>query len=156
MAFLIRRLCAGEVEAAMELAMDTFLRFEAPDYGVEGVETFRRDIIENEQFLQNCRNGVNRMWGAFEGEKLVGIFGMRGESHICLVFTHCDYHRQGIATGIFRQLLVDVRKENPQLTHLTLNSSPYGKPFYHRIGFRDADVEKTLNGIRFTPMRYEL
>lgn len=156
MAFFVRRLRAGEVESAMQLAMDTFLKYEAPDYGEAGVDTFRRDIIENDAFLQNCRNGVNRLWGAFEEEKLVGIFGMRGESHICPVFTHCDYHRQGIATAIFHQLLADVKKENPQITQLTLNSSPYGKPFYHRVGFRDVDSEKTINGIRFTAMVYEL
>ena len=81
---------------------------------------------------------------------------MRGEAHICLVFTHHAYHRRGIATGLFQRLVEDVRQEDPELTRLTLNSSPYGLPFYHRMGFRDTDVEKTINGIRFTPMEYLL
>ena len=152
----IRRLRPEELDAAFDLAMDTFLRYEAPDYGPEGVATFRRDMIDNPEFHDNCRNGSNRIWGAFDGEKLIGIFGMRGPSHICLVFTREGYHRQGVATAIFRRLLEDVRMENPELSRITLNSSPYGNPFYLHAGFRCVDEEKTINGIRFTPMEYYL
>lgn len=156
MKYLIRRLRPEELEAALELAMDTFLRFEAPDYGPEGVDSFRRDIIDNPQFCENCRSGENWLWGAFDGEKLVGLVGMRGVSHICLVFTHYAYHRQGIATGLFQRVISDVRKENPELKKITLNSSPYGLPFYLRIGLYPVDMERTVNGIRFTAMAYDL
>jgi hypothetical protein len=27
--------------------------------------------------------------------------------------------------------------------------------FYHALGFKDTDKEQTVNGIRFTPMKYE-
>lgn len=156
MEFEIRRLIAQEVPAAMELALDTFARFEAPDYGPEGMESFRRTVIENEEFLAKCRTGENRMWGAFDGETLIGLYGMRGESHICLVFTHHAYHRRGIATALFHRVLADIRKENPQITRITLNSSPYGLPFYLRMGLYPTDAEKTIDGIRFTPMAYDL
>lgn len=156
MEYPIRRLRPDELEIALDLAMDTFMHFEAPDYGPEGVNSFRRDIIDNPQFHENCRNGCNRMWGAFHGETLVGIFAMRGESHICLVFTHRNYFRQGVASAILRQLLEDVRAEKPDLKRITLNSSPYGKPFYLHAGFQPTDEEQTINGIRFTPMEYLL
>ena len=154
MNYPVRRLRPGELNAALELAWDTYLRFEAPDYGPEGVETFRRDIIENKSFHEACLSGENRMWGAFDGEKLVGLFAMRGKSHIVLVFTHHAYHRQGIADSVFKALLADVTSENPELTKLTLNSSPYGKPFYLHAGFKEVDLERTINGIRFTAMEY--
>lgn len=156
MEYPIRRLRPEELETALGLAMDTFLRYEAPDYGPEGIASFRRDIIDNPRFREDCRNGINRMWGAFDGDKLVGIFAMRGMFHICLVFTHHEYHRRGIASAILRRLAEDVKQENPELTRLTLNSSPYGKAFYHHVGFYDTDVERTLNGIRFTAMAYDL
>ena len=38
---------------------------------------------------------------------------------------------------------------------ITLNSSPYGLPFYKAIGFVPTEEEKTVNGIRFTPMKYD-
>jgi ribosomal protein S18 acetylase RimI-like enzyme len=156
MEYEIRRLTAQDLPAALALAWDTFLRFEAPDYGPEGVEAFRRTLIENEEFLEKCRSGENRMWGAFDGDLLIGLNGTRGESHICLVFTHHAYHRKGIATALFHRVLADISKDNPGLKKITLNSSPYGLPFYLRMGLYPTEQEKTIDGIRFTPMAYDL
>lgn len=63
---------------------------------------------------------------------------------------------EGVASAILRRLLADVRAENPELRRLALNSSPYGLPFYLRAGFQPADEERTINGIRFTAMVYDL
>ena len=156
MKYEIRRLTAKELPAAMELAWDTFLRFEAPDYGPEGVETFRRTLIENEDYLAGCRSGENRLWGALDGDTLIGLYGMRGESHICLVFTHHAYHRKGVSTALFHRVMDDIRRDNPDLKKITLNSSPYGLPFYLHMGLYPTDVERTIDGIRFTPMAYDL
>ena len=38
---------------------------------------------------------------------------------------------------------------------ITLNSSPFVLLFYKAIGFLLTDEEKTVNGIRFTPMKYD-
>jgi hypothetical protein len=43
---------------------------------------------------------------------------------------------------------------NPSLNELTLNSSPYGLPFYISLGFIPLSEEQEINGIRFTPMKY--
>ena len=40
-----------------------------------------------------------------------------------------------IARAIFRYLLNDILTENPAVDALTLNSSPYGLPFYLALGF---------------------
>ena len=37
---VIRKITANEVESAMRLALEVFMEFEAPDYGLAGVETF--------------------------------------------------------------------------------------------------------------------
>ena len=50
----IRKITADEVAAAMKLALEVFMEFEAPVYPAEGVETFKRDIIEN--FSGVCYN----------------------------------------------------------------------------------------------------
>lgn len=156
MKYEIRRLRPDEVDAALSLAMETFLEFEAPDYGPEGVTTFRKDIVDNAAFRTACMDGTNRLWGALDSGRIIGLMGMRGESHIVLVFTHRDYHRQGVASAILQALLTDVRRENPHIRRLTLNSSPYGLPFYLHTGFQPTDMEKTINGIRFTAMTYHL
>lgn len=139
----------------MNLALEVFLQFEAPDYGPAGVETFKKDIVENPDYLENARRGACPIYGAFDGDKLVSLMGMRSsKTHINLVFTKKEYHRRGIARAVFRYLLADRLKEDPSLRELTLNSSPYGLPFYLALGFLPLTGEQQMNGIRFTPMKY--
>ena len=51
---------------------------------------------------------------------------------------------------IFRRLLEDYPDET-----ITLDASPYRLPFCKAIGLVPTDEEKTVNGIRFIPMKYE-
>lgn len=152
----IRRIKPEEVDNALALALEVFMQFEAPDYRPEGVDTFKRDIIQNDGFIADCKQGVCPIYAAFDGDKIIGIIGMRTKTHINLVFVKKEYHRQGVATAIFRFLLRDLLSENPELGEITLNSSPYGKPFYLHLGFVPLSEEKELNGIKFTPMKYIL
>ena len=154
---LIRRITAEEVEQAMQLALEVYLQFEAPDYTLEGVETFLRDIVKNETYLENVRRGICPIYAAFDGGEMVGLIGMRAsKTHINLAFTKASHHRKGIATAIFRHLLEDVLRENPDTETITLNSSPYGLPFYLHIGFVPLTEEQVIDDIRFTPMRYDI
>ncbi|MCI8351145.1 MAG: GNAT family N-acetyltransferase [Oscillospiraceae bacterium] len=150
----IRRINGSEVREALDLATEVFLEFEAPDYQPEGVEVFRQ-FIENDEFILKCQNGVCPIYAAFDEGKMVGMMGMRQDrAHITLAFTRKEYHRRGVATSIFRFLLEDVLQDNPSLKEITLNSSPYGKPFYLHIGFLPLSEEKEMGGVRFTPMKY--
>ena len=155
MNFIIRKIFSNEVEEAMELALEVFMQFEAPDYDDAGVDTFKRDIVENPTFIDNAKNGLCPIYAAFDGDKMVALIGMRSsKTHINLVFTKKEYHRKGIATAIFKFLLNDLLNENPSLNELTLNSSPYGLPFYISLGFIPLSEEQKIDGIRFTPMKY--
>ncbi len=151
----IRKITSNEVEEAFALAWEVFMQFEAPDYKLEGAETFKRDIIENESFIAKCKRGECPIYAAFDGTRIVSIMGMRsGKTHINLVFTKKEYHRRGIATAVFNYLLADIKRENPAVEEITLNSSPYGKPFYLHLGFVPVSEEQEIDGIRFTPMKY--
>ena len=155
MNFVIRKIFSNEVEEAMELALEVFMQFEAPDYGDAGVDTFKRDIVENPTFIDDVKKGLCPIYAAFDGDKMVALIGMRSsKTHINLVFTKKEYHRKGIATAIFKYLVNDLLNENPSLNELTLNSSPYGLPFYISLGFIPLSEEQEINGIRFTPMKY--
>lgn len=153
--YFIRRINSDEVNEALALALEVFMQFEAPDYSPEGVDSFKRDIIENEEFISRCKQGINPVYAAFDGDKIIGIMGMRSnKTHINLVFVKKEYQRQGVATALFNFLLEDVRKDNPDLKEITLNSAPYGKAFYLHIGFSPLSEEQEVHGIRFTPMKY--
>jgi GNAT superfamily N-acetyltransferase len=113
--------------------------------------------VDTPQYLENARQGLCPIYGAFDGDKIVALMGMRSsKTHINLVFTKKAYHRQGIARAIFHYLLQEVLTENPTLEALTLNASPYGLPFYLKLGFTPVSEEQVINGIRFTPMKYSI
>ena len=140
----VRRLTEMEIPTAHSLAWTVFREYEAPDYSLEGTEEFRK-CLNNEKYL----DGII-YYGAFDGEQLVGMVGIRRDKcHICFCFVDGKYHRRGIGTKMLRQVLSDFSGKR-----ITLNSSPYGLPFYKAFGFTAADSEQTVNGIRFTPMEY--
>ena len=154
---VIRKITSAEAESALSLVLEVFMEFEAPDYSPAGVEAFKRDIVENPEFLEKVRQGICPVYGAFDGDRIVALMGMRSsKTHINLAFTKKEYQRKGIARAIFRYLLADVRKENPALESITLNSSPYGIPFYVSLGFQPLSEEQEMDGIRFTPMQYKV
>ena len=74
---VIRKIISHEVESAMALALEVFMQFDAPDYDPSGVETFKRDIVENPEYLENARQGICPIYGAFDGDKIVALMGMR-------------------------------------------------------------------------------
>ena len=155
MNIVIRKIFSNEVMDAMNLALEVFMQFEAPDYDPSGVETFKKDIVENPTFINDAKNGLCPIYAAFDGDKMVALIGMRkNKTHINLVFTKKEYHRKGIATAIFNYLLSDLLNDNPSLQEISLNSSPYGLPFYKSLGFVTLSEEQEINGIRFTPMKY--
>ena len=140
----VRILDQSERDAALSLAWKVFCEFESPDYAPEGTAEFKK-CLDDESYLAGIR-----YYGAFDGERLVGLLGIREERcHICFFFVDGPYHRRGIGTRLFERM----REDHPNRT-ITLNSSPYGLPFYRRLGFRATDTEQTVNDIRFTPMAY--
>ena len=143
---LIRPLNDMEIETALSLAWKVFCEYEAPDYAPEGTEEFRKCLKDD-----NYLNGII-YYGAFDGDRLVGMLGIREEKrHICFCFVEGQYHRMGIGTKLLRRMMKDFTGQT-----ITLNSSPYGLPFYKAIGFSATEKEQTINGIRFTPMEYKV
>lgn len=149
----IRPLHEEELPAALTLVWDVFTEFEAPDYTPQGVETFRR-FIAPETFVAQYRSRAIRTWGAFRDKKLVGVLATRNGNHISLLFVDKDFHRQGIARALLLRVYDHCRTF--PTTKITVNSSPYAVEAYRRLGFAASDTERTVDGIRFTPMEYLL
>ncbi|MDY3778835.1 MAG: GNAT family N-acetyltransferase [Candidatus Limousia pullorum] len=143
---IIRKIENTERKTAVALMWDTFLKFEAPDYSFEGVNAFR-SFIFNDKILDTLE-----IFGAYEKEKLLGVIATnQNRKHICCFFVEADSQRKGIG----RKLWEYIKKHN-QNDVVTVNSSPYAVKVYHKFGFIDTDTEKTTDGIRYTPMKYEM
>ena len=139
----IRQLQQTELSAALVLAMRVFMRFEAPDYSAQGVESFRRTIADP------AFAGRIRCYGAFEGDTAVGMIATRsGGSHIALFFVEEACQRRGIGRQLFAAVLAEAPDEA-----ITVNASPYAVPVYERLGFVALKEEQRTDGIRYTPMQ---
>lgn len=140
--FVVRLLDEKEIATALELVRKVFMEYESPVYSEEGTEEFRNCLCD-EKYL----NGI-KYYGAFSTDELIGVLGMRDATrHICFFFVDGKYQRRGVGRMLFSHMKADYTGKT-----ITLNSSPYGLPFYKALGFSESGSEQTVNGIRFTPM----
>lgn len=137
----LRRLSAGEIPEALELAWKVFLEFEAPEYSEEGIQAFRAALDDDN------RNRHMDFYGAFDGDRLVGMLAMRAPQHVSSFFVDPAYHRRGIGRRLFEAM-----RGEYELQEFTVNSSPYAVEVYRRLGFEATDEEQCEDGIRYTPM----
>ncbi|MBD5502314.1 MAG: GNAT family N-acetyltransferase [Lachnospiraceae bacterium] len=138
----------------MALAWKTFLRFEADVYSPEGVKNFENFITDSTLYRMFVM-GAYQMFVAVEHSRLVGMITLRDTTHISLLFVDEAYHRQGIGRGLIGYL-ADYLRTEVGAERVTVNSSPYGVGFYHKMGFRDIRPEETKDGIIYTPMEFIL
>lgn len=148
----IRFVTQDEWEEAMGLAWKTFLEFEADVYTAEGVRSFE-DFITDSGLKQMFVMGKYQMMAAYDKGRMVGMITLRNEMHISLLFVNKDYHRHGIGRALI-QNMADYVKNELCKHRITVNASPYGVDFYHRIGFKDLGPERQQDGIIYTPMEY--
>lgn len=146
----IRMAYESDWEDAMALAWKTFLQFEADDYEPEGIRSFE-DFITDNTLHRMFIMGAYQMFVAFDGTKMVGMITLRSNSHVSLLFVDAGYHRRGIGRRLMLRLCDYLRTELG-VRRVTVNASPFGVGFYHRLGFRDLRQEQVSEGIRYTPM----
>lgn len=152
--FQIRSAYRDEWQDAMALAWKTFLRFEADIYSPEGVRNFQ-NFISDSTLYRMFVMGVYQMFVALERNKIVGMITLRNSTHISLLFVDEAYHRRGIGRALMKHLTEYLLSE-VGASHVTVNSSPYGVEFYHKLGFRDVRPEEKKDGIIYTPMEFIL
>ena len=140
----VRRLNPEEIPQALDLIWEVFLQFEAPEYTQEGVDFFRASLDDP------ARTRALTFYGAFDGDALVGALCMRAPQHIGDFFVRADHHRRGIGRALFETM----RREYDEQV-FTVHSSRCAVGVYRHLGFVPVGPEQVVNGLRFTPMRYE-
>lgn len=138
-----------ELDETLELVKKVFDEFEAPDYSLEGIESFNKFVNSVEEQL----NKNMKIFVAKDNNKIIGMVAFRDYSHISMLFVDKMYHRQGIATELVEIVKLQCGKYNENVRCITVNSSPYAIEFYHKVGFENITPEQVIDGIRFTPMK---
>ena len=152
--YQIRSAYRNEWQDAMALAWRTFLRFEADVYTPEGVKNFE-NFITDSTLHRMFVMGTYQLFIALDGNKVVGMITLRDMTHISLLFVDEEYHRRGIGRALINHLVGYLMTEMG-MYRVTVNASPYGVEFYHKMGFHDLGPEEVKDGIIYTPMEFIL
>ncbi len=150
----ICKLQKNNLSQAIDLVQKVFDEFEAPEYSKMGIETFRH-FIGYDNLCGMMQRKEMTFYGCFLESTLIGVGALRGNQHISLLFVQKEYHRQGVARRLFRNMLLQCQNSNPDQKAMTVNASPYGVIAYEHLGFQKISEEQLRDGIRFTPMIYK-
>ena len=149
-----RQIKPGDIREAVALVLRVFDRYVAPLFAPEGVAEFYKHA-NPEAMAERLQSG-NLISAAFSDGRLVGLVEIREFSHVSLLFVDENHQHQGVARRLLDYGLKICRDRNPDLTGLTVNSSPNSVQTYLKLGFNALGPEETKNGIRFTPMKMVL
>ncbi len=131
-----------------------FDEFVAPDFVPEGVQTFLQ-YVTPEALLRHFQANHFGLVAA-EADPIVGMIEVRNNDHVSLLFVDKAFQGQGIARELWRRALDICRSSKPDLSQVTVNSSPFAVPVYLKLGFRAQGGRQVKNGIEFYPMVIDL
>ena len=151
---IIRKAQMSDWEETMTMTWKTFMKFEAADYGEEGIKSFR-NFISDSMLRRMFLLGTYHMYVATCNEKIVGMVTLRDENHISLLFVDEAYHRQGIGRRLI-DIIGAFSKEEYGRMNITVNAAPYGVKFYQKVGFCTMGPMVMNDGIKYTPMMKEI
>ncbi len=150
--YVVRPAETDEWEDAMALAWRTFKKYVAPEYSELGVSEFY-DFISDNGIRKMFLIGEYKVWVAVKGKDIIGVVSIRSKRHISLLFVDGSYQKSGIGRNLI-YTAAEYMLENGE-DYATVNASPFGVDFYHRIGFKDTGEERVESGMRITPMKWK-
>ena len=151
---LIKEIEESEYADAMETVWKVFLKFNAPDYNMEGIDNFR-DFLVDEQLYKMFLNRQYRIFAFYENDRIEGVASVRNENHISLLFVSSDYQKRGVGTALLNYVRLFCNEYEGR-DSMTVNAAPYAVDFYRKYGFSDTGEAKETDGIIYTPMKINI
>ena len=135
----------------MNMVFKVFMEYEAPEYGLEGTQEFY-EFIHDDRLKKMFLNGAYILLVAEnEDKEIIGMISLRSGNHISLLFVNSDYHKKGVATALMEEM-IEILKEHTSYNTITVHAAPYATGFYHKLDFKDTDVQQQDGGIIYIPM----
>ena len=145
-----RMIKSGEESAVSSFVLEVFNEFVAPLFAEEGVEEFNR-YTSADAITGRIENG-NMLLVAEAEDEIVGIIEVRENNHVGWLFVDKRFQRTGVGRHLLKNAVELCKERDNTVNRITVNSSPNAVAAYRRFGFRAVEDEKTVNGIRHTPM----
>ena len=142
----------GEEQQIYQLIVRVFYQQVAPVYSANGITRFLNML--SPQRLTEMNNGEDSfVIIARDQSRLAGILSVINNSHIALIFVEPSYQGKGIGKQLIAQAIKLCRKRKPEISEITVSSSPNSRSFYEDVGFETTDNEINEAGMRYTPMK---
>jgi GNAT superfamily N-acetyltransferase len=128
-------------------------KFITPDFTDEG-----RDHLLNSMtpaaIAKYIRSGY-RYHVAEDEDEIVGIVGIRENSHLYHLFVAESHQGRGLAKVLWKKAMNEsLCRGNPG--EFTVNSSLNAQPVYEHLGFVTQSKPITKHGVTYTPMKLEI
>lgn len=143
-----RAMQSGEEEDVCSLVKMVFDKLVATDF-------LNKGIIEFYRFANPVSMAERSVLGSFvllalQCEKIVGMIEFMPPNRISLLFV--DYRGQGIARELLARAINKIQKERPDISFISVHSSPFAVKAYERLGFIVTGEKTTEYGITYIPM----
>ena len=153
---MIKQVDKTDLKQALDLVNEVFSEFVAVDYSEQGINTFENYLkTKYDEVLADIKTGHKKLWAYYQNNEIIGVIATREISHIALMFVDKRYHRKGVARQLLDHVLAEITNK-AEVTHMTVNSSPYAVIAYERLGFVKTDEQQEKDGIMYIPMTKRL
>lgn len=149
---IVRQAMNNDAEVISRLILPLVEKFIAPEFSPSG----QRNLLTSMEpaALRGFFEAGHRYHVAEVEGQIVGVVGIRDNSHVHHLFVAEDFQRRGIA----RRLWTVAKGEclaagNPG--QFTVYSSRYALEVYRRLGFVEAGPPETKDDVTAVPMKHE-
>jgi GNAT superfamily N-acetyltransferase len=128
-------------------------KFIAPDFTDEGRDHLL-DSMTPAAIAKYIRSGY-RYHVAEDEDEIVGIVGVRENSHLYHLFVAESHQGHGLAKALWKKAMNEsLCRGNPG--EFTVNSSLNAQPVYEHLGFVAQSEPVTKHGVIYTPMNLKI
>jgi len=149
-----REIYKGEEGDVCQLVMDCFNEYVAPGYSEEGIVEFSKYVTPAFTTYRLANNHFILL--ALDIGIIVGVIEARNNNHISLFFVRTEYQNLGIGKKLNELAINKCKTVRSDITNIEVHSSPYAVPIYGKLGFVKVNTEQIVNGMRFTPMTFNI
>ena len=145
MSFLIRTAIESDALAVSELIAGLSEYFASGS--VSQMSQKFRDSVSAEAVTERIASPDYCCFVAEDVNGLSGFVAFRNPSHLFHLFVAAHAQSQGLGKLLWQKVL-----ERSACSKITVNSSIFAIPFYQRLGFTQVGLDRTEDGISYSPM----
>ena len=140
----IRDATAEDAESISALCCELSAKFITREFTAVGVKHLLASM-QPESIEKYIRSGFKYHVAVID-KQVVGVVGVRDNSHLYHLFVTEKYQRKGIAKNLW-QLAMEACLSRGNMGEFTVNSSEYAQGVYEQLGFIALSGPKENNGV---------